>query len=500
MNDTPTNGNNQVATQPAKKVSAVTLFQHDMGNMESQFLAALPKHIPVERFMRVVQTAVMGNPDLLKAERKSLWQACMKAAQDGLLPDGREAALVARKSRQKVNGQWEDALLVTYQPMIAGVRKKARNSGEISTWDAHVVHENDHFVFQLGDDPRIEHSYDLKQERGKPVGAYSVCTLKDGTKSYEVMSLSDIYAIRNRSDGWKAFANGAIKSTPWSSDEGEMMRKTVAKRHSKVLPMSTDLDDLMRRDDELYNFTPETDEARQIAKPPAPKTLAGKLEALAGGGSREDDARAAGANIETGEVLDDGDDGQPAGGESTTGPGPEAGSGGNAAGQGSSPATPAPAAAKKRGPKPKDQAAAPPADPDAIPESLRRTEQPAPQPAPTTQPAPQQQAEPAASDEPEEDEDEQGDVAVLTDEEKKTLRVYHDSMTRAMSPAKLNAFHADIFPNTVGSAQAIETANLWYENTTYGRAVKALFDAHFDRVTEDVDITVADAVLKRLLG
>jgi recombination protein RecT len=28
-----------------------------------------------------------------------------------------------------------------------------------------------------------------------------------------------------------------------------MCKKTVAKRHSKVLPMSTDLDDLLRRDD-----------------------------------------------------------------------------------------------------------------------------------------------------------------------------------------------------------------------------------------------------------
>lgn len=36
----------------------------------------------------------------------------------------------------------------------------------------------------------------------------------------------------------------------WTKHYGEMCKKTVARRHSKVLPMSSDLDDLLRRDDE----------------------------------------------------------------------------------------------------------------------------------------------------------------------------------------------------------------------------------------------------------
>ena len=59
---------------------------------ESQFAAALPAHMPVERFMRVVLTAAQNNPDLVRADRPSFFNACMKAAQDGLLPDGREGA------------------------------------------------------------------------------------------------------------------------------------------------------------------------------------------------------------------------------------------------------------------------------------------------------------------------------------------------------------------------------------------------------------------------
>lgn len=261
----------------------IEVVRDQFERMGDQFKAVLPAHIPVERFARVVMTAIQNNPQLLQAPRKELFNASMKAAQDGLLPDGREGALVIRKKGQ--------SLSITWQPMIAGVRKKARNSGEISTWDAHVVFENDFFQFQLGDAPQINHTYDLKAPRGEPVGAYSVCVLKDGTKSYEVMSADEINSIRDRSDGWKAFKAGYIKSTPWSTDWAEMARKTVAKRHSKVLPMSTDLDDLIRRDDELYDMKG----AKEDGQEKRPRSLADRLDQIAG----EPDA-----DPDTGEVID----------------------------------------------------------------------------------------------------------------------------------------------------------------------------------------------------
>lgn len=257
-----------------KVENPVVVLRHQLDSMEGQFKAALPAHIPAERFARVLMTAVQQNPELLEVERRSFWNAAMRAAQDGLLPDGREGAMVVRKDRNR-------GKLANWQPMIAGVRKKARNSGEITSWDAHVVHFGDHFQFQLGDAPQINHTYDLRSDRGSIIGAYSVCVLKDGTKSYEVMSIGEIHAIRDRSDAWKAFKAGLIKSTPWSTDEGEMCRKTVARRHSKVLPMSTDLDDLIRRDDDLYDLPGARDEANQRLHGGKPQNLAGRLDALA---------------------------------------------------------------------------------------------------------------------------------------------------------------------------------------------------------------------------
>jgi recombination protein RecT len=238
--------------------------------MEDQLKAALPAHIPVERFARVIMTAVQINPELLECERRSLWNSALRAANDGLVPDGREGAMVVRRDSQR-------GKLAVWMPMILGVRKKARNSGEISSWDAHIVCAGDHFEFQLGDNPQVHHAYNLRAERGQIIGAYSVCVLKDGTKSYEVMSIAEIHKVRDRSDGWRAYKAGKIKSTPWSTDEGEMARKTVARRHSKVLPMSADLDDLVRRDDDDL----DAGDARQEPERERPRSLVHKLDVLA---------------------------------------------------------------------------------------------------------------------------------------------------------------------------------------------------------------------------
>lgn len=145
-----------------------------------------------------------------------------------------------------------------------GLRKKVCNSGEIATWDAHVVHENDLFEFELGDNPSIRHQPALDNP-GKPIGAYSIATLKSGEKSREVMSIAAIEKVRSRS---RAKDNG-----PWVTDYEEMCRKTVARRQSKVLPMSTDLDDLLRRDDDLYDFEGARDEAK-ASEAARPRTLA----------------------------------------------------------------------------------------------------------------------------------------------------------------------------------------------------------------------------------
>ena len=56
-----------------------------------------------------------------------------------------------------------------------------------------------------------------------------------------------------------------------------MAKKTVARRHSKVLPMSTDIVALLHRDDELYDLERERGERIQ-----APRDLSKRLDLVAG--------------------------------------------------------------------------------------------------------------------------------------------------------------------------------------------------------------------------
>ncbi len=246
-----------------------TSFAKELGSKVTQFSAALPRHIPHERFARVIMTAVQRNPDLLAADRQSLWNSAMQAAADGLLPDGREGALVIYNTKEKQDGRDVWIKKVQWLPMIAGIRKKVRNSGEITDWTAQVVHAKDEFEYELGDDPFIKHKPKLEGDRGQVVAAYSVATLKGGEKSREVMTRAELDKVRA--------ASKSPDTGPWKGWFEEMCRKTVAKRHAKVLPMSTDLDDLIRRDDELYDLKGASD--RVAASPRL--SLAGKLDALA---------------------------------------------------------------------------------------------------------------------------------------------------------------------------------------------------------------------------
>ncbi len=229
----------EIAKAPKKPIEEVRGI---LTNMEPEFKKTLPAHVPPEKFVRVCVTAAQNNPDLLTADRTTLYGACMKCATDGLLPDGREAALVIFGGK------------VQYMPMVAGILKKVRNSGELASIAAHVVHKKDRFKFTLGDDEKIEHETPpLDEERGEPIGAYAVALLKDGSRIREVMTLSEIEKVRA--------VSRAGQGGPWKAWWGEMAKKTVIRRLSKRLPMSTDLESVIHSEDT------EIEEPKPVAEP-----------------------------------------------------------------------------------------------------------------------------------------------------------------------------------------------------------------------------------------
>lgn len=206
---------------------------------------SLPPGVSAERFTTVSLTAIQNTPKLLQCDPQSLFNACLKAAQDGLLPDGREGVIVPRYN--KTSGQQE----ASWQPMVAGIQAKAKRRGNVVSLPANVVYEGEVWEVLLGDEERITHKRDVsKVERGKEIAVYAIATMKDGSKEREVMSWSQVQAVRQ--------ASGDPNSMPWTRWPDEMARKTVIRRLSKRLPSLDDGDDDLQRSiervDELYPF------------------------------------------------------------------------------------------------------------------------------------------------------------------------------------------------------------------------------------------------------
>lgn len=216
--------------------------------MAPQFKAALPAHIPVERFVRTTLTAVQTNPDLMEADRRTLFAAATRAAQMGLLPDGREGAIVT------FGGECR------FMPMLGGILKLVRNSGELASIDAQIVYKNDGFTYRPGIDLLPQHTPDWFGDRGEIVGVYAVAKMKDGAAYVEILSKNQVEKVRN--------VSRSKNSGPWVAWWEEMARKTAIRRLAKRLPLSTDLDGALSEDDDLF-MPPET--APTPAEPQAPE-------------------------------------------------------------------------------------------------------------------------------------------------------------------------------------------------------------------------------------
>jgi recombination protein RecT len=312
---------------------------------QGQFHAALPAHIPVERFLRVVLTAIQNNPALARADRASLWNAAMRAAQDGLLPDGRDGALVIYSTRK--GDDWIDA--VQWMPMVGGIRKKIRNSGEIRDLDVVAVHAKDAFEYERGDNAFIRHKPFIASDPGPLVAVYSVATFKDGGKSRDVMTRAEVEYVR---DTYSKKNRKGEFSPAWVKSFDEMAKKTVVRRHAKTLPLSSDLDDLIRRDDALYDLSGKSDRAGAVA---TPTDLNDRLDMLAGPAETELPPH----DEETGEVIEGTTNEDSAAADHVTAEtkGAEASA--------SSKAASAPDAAKKADPKPEPKKDAPKGSPKA---------------------------------------------------------------------------------------------------------------------------------------
>ena len=188
---------------------------------------ALPKHIGVERFHRIVLTEVKRNPKLLRCEPITLLGGLMVAAQLGLEP-GPLGHVYFVPFGNKKRGTVEAQFILGYQGMI----ELARRSGQVASIQAYPVYEGDEFDYALGTDPYISHK-PSEDKPGDLTHVYAVAHYKDGGYNFEVLTRARVDYYRGRSR--------AKNDGPWVSDYEAMALKTAIRRLWRWLPKSPEM-------------------------------------------------------------------------------------------------------------------------------------------------------------------------------------------------------------------------------------------------------------------
>lgn len=247
---------NQVALKDKPQAVAPHIqLRNDLARMDGEFASALPEHVSVDKFKRVILTAAQTNNDLMQADRLTFLKSCIQCAADGLLPDGREAALVVFNTKIKGKNGDSDVWIkqVQYMPMTKGLIKLARNSGDISNLVAQIVCKNDTFNIDLASGERPTHNIPLDKPRGDFIAAYAIATFKDGSFQTEFMTKSEIDKIKSISKGVKKNKDGSEYGI-WVDWYEEMARKTVLKRLVKYLSLSPELNRAVDNDNQMYDL------------------------------------------------------------------------------------------------------------------------------------------------------------------------------------------------------------------------------------------------------
>lgn len=164
---------------------------------------------------------------------ETLVSALSEAAQKGLAPGTPEYYLTSR--RDKNRGQI--VLGITgYQGEIELIFR----AGAVATIVAEVVHENDEYTYERGIQDRPIHkipggNFGRAADRGKMIGVYAYCIMKDGSVSRIIEHGAD------HIEKVKAEAQGADgQYSPWKKWEDQMWLKTAVHSLSKWVPTSAE--------------------------------------------------------------------------------------------------------------------------------------------------------------------------------------------------------------------------------------------------------------------
>ncbi len=205
-----------------------------------------------ERFSRICVTEMRKNPDLMKCTPVSVLSCLIQSAQLGLEPGNGLGHAYLIPFRNNKNGTFEATFIVGYKGYLA----LARRSGLLKRISANVVYSGDEFEYSLGSSEYLSHKPCGETSAAAITHGYAVAEFKDGGIQIEVMTRKQIDAIKNR----------GRRNPVWDSDFAEMARKTLIRRIQKYLPLSPEMADAIRYDQEDDIALPEEPNPKKHAE------------------------------------------------------------------------------------------------------------------------------------------------------------------------------------------------------------------------------------------
>ena len=164
-----------------------------------------------------------NNPTLQRCDPQSILNAVVNVARTSITlnPVMKLAYLIPRKNKC--------VLEFSYMGLVAMLR----DNGCIKSISAHIVYEDENFEFDLANN-KIRHLPKYAQSENehnlrKIIGCYSRATLPNNEVVYEFMPMWEIEKVKRSSEG------SDNKYSAWQTWKDEMIKKSVIKRHFKML-------------------------------------------------------------------------------------------------------------------------------------------------------------------------------------------------------------------------------------------------------------------------
>jgi phage RecT family recombinase len=268
--------------------------------MQQKFKAVLPPDVSLDRFTRVTLTAIQKNPAIIDCDRTTLYNACVDAANRGLMPDGREGAIVS--FRQK-----DGPPRAQFMPMPEGVIKELAKAG-VKAHSVSIYEKDTVEIWHDDDGQHFRHVPKVFGDRGERIGAVAWAKDAQGRTYVEAMNMDDLLRVAQVSRSKDK--NGNIVG-PWAQWPERMEQKSTLHRLRKRIAIigADDVVDRLQEDEAADVATPDDDPPAPVSAPTAAPAATTKrprgLQAVVDRAKAEDAVPAGGDDGDPGYSDDD---------------------------------------------------------------------------------------------------------------------------------------------------------------------------------------------------